>query len=194
MSLLRLANELLLCILKHLELEGDINAFSQTNRRLHNLLNTYLYRHNVQRLGGSGLRWAARYEEEATARKFLEVGADIQKSGQSLHLTDDEYGHEEDRTPLSWAAENGNEIMVKLLLEKGAEVNVKDTECGQTPLSLAARRGHEAVAKLLLKKGAEMDIEDDSCRTPLSWAAGNGYEAVVKLLLENGAEIGRAHV
>ena len=35
------------------------------------------------------------------------------------------------QTPLSWAAENGNEVVVKLLLETGkVEVNLKDNEYG----------------------------------------------------------------
>jgi ankyrin repeat protein len=37
---------------------------------------------------------------------------------------------------------------VKLLLEKGAELESKDGQ-GQTPLSLAAKNGHKAVVKLL---------------------------------------------
>jgi ankyrin repeat protein len=43
---------------------------------------------------------------------------------------------------------------VKLLLEKGADVESKDA-VGQTPLSRAATGGHKAVVKLLLEKGAE---------------------------------------
>ena len=95
-----------------------------------------------------------------------------------------------DRSPLSWAAENGHEAVVKLLLEKGAEPNSKNSH-GQTPLSWAAKRGHEAVVKLLLEKGAEPDSKYNyyGRRTPLWWAAGNGHEAVVKLLLEKGAEL-----
>ncbi|OBT38979.1 hypothetical protein VE00_10733 [Pseudogymnoascus sp. WSF 3629] len=45
------------------------------------------------------------------------------------------------RTPLSWAAQNGHETVVKLLIEKGAEVDTKDTEYGWTPLSWAAGSG-----------------------------------------------------
>jgi ankyrin repeat domain-containing protein 50 len=85
------------------------------------------------------------------------------------------------RTPLWWAAENGHEAVVKLLLET-MDVDSKDTD-GQTPLSWAAERGHEAVVKLLLETG-KMDVDSKAKygQTPLSWAAQNGHEAVVKLL------------
>ena len=49
---------------------------------------------------------------------------------------------------------------MKLLLEKGAELESKDTYYGQTPLSWAAEKGHEAVVKLLLEKGAELESKD----------------------------------
>jgi ankyrin repeat protein len=78
--------------------------------------------------------------------------------------------------------------VVKLLLEKGAELEAKTTY-GQTPLSRAAGNGHEAVVKLLLEKGAELETKDKNGWTPLSCAAKNGHEAVVKLLLEIGAEL-----
>jgi ankyrin repeat protein len=47
----------------------------------------------------------------------------------------------------------GCEAVVKLLLDKGADLQSKD-KYGRTPLSWAAEKGHEAVVKLLLKKGA----------------------------------------
>ena len=86
------------------------------------------------------------------------------------------------------AAANGNKAVVKLLLEKGAELEAKDGY-SRTPLSCAVANGHEAVVKLLLEKGAELEAKDKDSQTPLSYAAENGHEAVVKLLLERGAEL-----
>jgi hypothetical protein len=67
------------------------------------------------------------------------------------------------RTPLLWAAQYGYEVIIKLLLEKGADLESKDND-GQTPLSSAAQYGHEAVIKLLLKKGANLETKDNDAR------------------------------
>ena len=59
-----------------------------------------------------------------------------------------------DQTPLAWAVGNGHKAAVKLLLEKGADVESKN-DIGETPLLLATWSGDEAIVKLLLEKGAE---------------------------------------
>jgi ankyrin repeat protein len=119
------------------------------------------------------LRAAAEGQNEM-AERLLEKGAQLEsKDGTG-------------RTPLSCAARNGHEAVVKLLLAKdGVDPDSKDARYGQTPLSWAAENGHEAVVKLLLAKdGVDPDSKDNEYgRTPLSWAARNGHEAVVKLLL-----------
>src|SRR6204780_5015911 len=72
------------------------------------------------------------------------------------------------QTPLMWAAtapRNAGE-MVKLLLSKGADVNVPTPE-GVTPLMLALDNQHDDVAKLLLDRGANPNVWDWWGRTAL---------------------------
>ncbi|KAF2467808.1 uncharacterized protein BDR25DRAFT_291179 [Lindgomyces ingoldianus] len=90
--------------------------------------------------------------------------------------------------PVIWAVQNGNEIVVKLLLETGKiDINAKNT-CGQTLFWRATSGGHEVVVKLLLETGkVNVEAKDNSGgQTPLWRAASTGYDAVVKLLLETG--------
>ncbi|KAF8857589.1 ankyrin, partial [Acephala macrosclerotiorum] len=64
-------------------------------------------------------------------------------------ISEDEYS----RTPLFYAAQNGNEAVIKLLLDKGFDVNAASLS-GSTPLHQASENGHVEVVKLLLEKGA----------------------------------------
>ena len=100
------------------------------------------------------------------------------------HESDAEDGH----STLSWAVANGHEAVVRLLFEKGVDVESKNKR-GETPLIWAAANGHEAVVRLLLDKGANIESKDNEGQTSLSWAAASGYEAVVRVLLDKGGDI-----
>ena len=73
--------------------------------------------------------------------------------------------------------------VVKLLLEKGADLSVASAD-GWTPLNAAADSGHLEVVKLLLDKGADVSVASADGWTPLYSVASNGHLEVVKLLLE----------
>ncbi|KAN0070496.1 Ankyrin repeat-containing domain protein [Elaphomyces granulatus] len=100
---------------------------------------------------------ASEYGHEAVVKLLLEKGAYLEskdRSGWTPLLSAAKNGHEVvggfDQTPLLVAAGNGHEAMVKLLLEKGADLESKDCS-GRTPRSWAAEKGHEAIVKLLEK-------------------------------------------
>ena len=70
---------------------------------------------------------------------------------------------------LSLAAENGHEVIVKLLLADGVDINSKDSIQGRTPLSWAAENGLEAIVKLLVERSdVKANLKDVRGRTPLS--------------------------
>ena len=97
------------------------------------------------------------------------------------------------RTLLSWAAGNGHDEVVKLLLEcKDVSPNRPDKN-SRTPLLWAAHNGHDGAVKLLLgREGVSPDMPDNQGRTPLSLAASNGHDGVVRLLLgEEGVSLDR---
>ena len=87
-------------------------------------------------------------------------------------------------TPLAWAAQNGHEGVVKILLGEG-EVNPdKPDDRGLTPLLYAARNGHKGVMEILLERQDVLpDKPDYDGRTPLMYASQNGHEEMVKILL-----------
>ncbi|MEX0940882.1 MAG: ankyrin repeat domain-containing protein, partial [Candidatus Babeliales bacterium] len=86
-------------------------------------------------------------------------------------------------TPLHGASEYGSLEVVKLLLEKGAPIDIQDN-FGDTPLHLASRKGHLEVVKLLLEKRAQIDIKNKNGWTPLRLASFKGKLKAVKLLEE----------
>ena len=77
---------------------------------------------------------------------------------------------------------------IKLLLEKGANIEAKDSY-GNTPLVWASWSGYIEVVKLLIEKGADIEVKNNYGFTPLIWASQNGRIEVVKLLVEKGADI-----
>ena len=87
-----------------------------------------------------------------------------------------------------WAAKDGHEVVVRLLLLNGADVEWKG-EHEKTALHSAAFQGHEAVTHLLLEKGADIEGKNTAGWTALHAAAGSGHEAVTHMLLEKGADI-----
>jgi ankyrin repeat protein len=76
---------------------------------------------------------------------LLDSGADVNAS-------------DRDSTPLMEAAESASPETVRLLLSRGAEVNLKRAQTGWTVLHSAARGDPSGkTVRLLLEKGAEVD-------------------------------------
>jgi ankyrin repeat protein len=84
------------------------------------------------------------------------------------------------------AAFRGDTATVRVLLDEGADVNVKN-EAGAAPLMRAVY--HVDTAALLIDRGANVNAKSDDGRTPLLIAAGlPDGAAIVELLLDRGAD------
>lgn len=65
----------------------------------------------------------------------------------------------DERTPLHWAAMNGQTEAVQLLLQRGAAIDAKDVG-DRSSLYQAASKGHREAASLLIDEGAECTMHD----------------------------------
>lgn len=129
--------------------------------------------------GWTGLHLAARIGIEKTVQHLLGTTITDVKDGRG-------------RTPLSYAAENGHEAVVKLLLANNADINLPDSDnpWGLTPLAWAVNKRQEAMVKLLLANNADVNLKARRYGlTPLLVAVIYGTEALVRILLESGAEL-----
>jgi ankyrin repeat protein len=97
---------------------------------------------------------------------------------------------------LQAASISGYEVIVKLLLDRGADINAEGevfdalerSDWYGTALQAASKKGHAPVVRLLLDEGADIDVGRGEW-TSLYVASVNGHDAVVGLLLDKGAEI-----
>ncbi|XP_020299245.1 ankyrin-1-like [Pseudomyrmex gracilis] len=91
-------------------------------------------------------------------------------------------------TPLCLAVQSGHVDDVKMLIDRGANVNAK-TRDGTTPLHDAIKKKKIEIAEVLLNHGANVNATNDDGVTPLCLAVKNRHVKVVTMLLDRGANI-----
>lgn len=89
-----------------------------------------------------------------------------------------------DETALMLVSLHGDLTTMRVLLERGAEVNRQ----GWTALHYAASGGHVEAIRLLLEAHAYIDAQSPNRTTPLMMAARHQHIAAVRLLVEEGAD------
>ena len=82
---------------------------------------------------------------------------------------------------------------VKSLIEKGTDINAKDTS-GQTLLHYAVEYGHEDVVKLLIANGADVNAKDKDGNSPGHVALRKNHSVVLDLLIAKGADLDSIHL
>nr|KAF6424888.1 fibronectin type III and ankyrin repeat domains 1 [Molossus molossus] len=130
----------------------------------------YLRRHGAswktRDLGGcTALHWAADGGHCGVVEWMLQDGCevDVMDAGSGW-------------TPLMRvSAVSGNQRVASLLIEGGANVNVKDKD-GKTPLMVAVLNNHEELVQLLLDRGADASVKNEVGRLAPSPGSARGRE------------------
>nr|CAB3258919.1 kinase D-interacting substrate of 220 kDa-like [Phallusia mammillata] len=159
---------------------------------------------HTDKFGNTSLLWAARQGSVKSVRCLLRKHADPNIVGgngsncllsalKGKHLDcvetlldnmklnvnqTDRDGH----TALSFAAKLGEEDVIRLLLDRGAFLNLADHH-GDTALIKATKHGHQNCVKILLSKFADVDLKGKDGKTALHFACEMGNMTIVKELL-----------
>jgi ankyrin repeat protein len=143
---------------------------------------------------------AARKSDAAAVKSLLAKGADVNAKSP--------YG----ATPLFFACDRGNAEVVKILLDAGADPNIRDTFYKATPVTWALQHDHAEVIKLLIEKAPQIkepttamavaqgqtktaqtllamgDFKPESLSLWLGMAEKNGATEIVEALKKAGAK------
>lgn len=90
------------------------------------------------------------------------------------------------KTRLIIAVENNQNLIVKKLIERGANIEAIDLS-GKTPLIIAVENNNLAIVRELLERGANKEVSDLSGKTPLIIAIENNMYTIFRELLDKGA-------
>ena len=104
--------------------------------------------------GETAMMLAALNGDAQFVNMMIAANADVNKKGWS---------------PLHYAATNGHDDIVKILLDHSAYIDAGSPN-GTTPLMMAARGGHLSTVKLLLDQGADLRVKNQIGMTAVDFA------------------------
>jgi ankyrin repeat protein len=143
-----------------------------------------------------GLEYTLKYESLPLSKRFDVKGAQNMKSamrnlkgGVNLNNGVDFVDPETGFTPLMVAAIQGKVLVVRALIDRGAELEYQEQDKLRTVLIVAANHGRADCVEEILKRGALINAIDKYEMTALMHASKHGHRDCVAVLLSRGAGV-----
>jgi ankyrin repeat protein len=114
---------------------------------------------------------------------FVETSNNLSIDAQFNFKVQDSQGGE---SLLHHAVKNGHLSMVKLLIERGANINIQD-ESGNSALHYAAANGKKDVIKYLLENNADPQLVNVKEQKAIDYSNIKGLNEITALLIEFGS-------
>lgn len=131
----------------------------------------------------------SRMSISVTAENFVKYAGNGDKHITALFIdagmSPDAYRKSDGFTALHAAAAYGRTTVVRQLLDKGADVNVRDKD-GQTPLMKAVWNSHAKVVTMLLQNGANVTVNDRNGDNVINMAKTRNDRQVLTALVAAG--------
>ena len=121
--------------------------------------------------GFQPLHLAAFFGQPAAVQALLNLKADVNAAAQNPMAV----------RPIHSAVAGRNHEVVRLLIQNGTDLNVKQ-HGGWTPLHAAAMHGDETLVDLFLKHGADRNLKSDDGQTAADLAASKSFAELAKRL------------
>jgi ankyrin repeat protein len=156
---------------------GELNLFEAASTGKFDTLAHLIYSdagaiNNYADDGFTALGLACYFGQFEAARYLVLKGADVNlpsKNGYNVY-------------PLHSAAAGNYTDTARMLIENGADVNIKQ-QMGVTPLHSAAQNGNLDLIILLLEKGALVDVRMEGGKLPADLAREKGFKEIADILV-----------
>jgi ankyrin repeat protein len=135
----------------------------------------------IMAIGIGGLWFGLRLLHEEDLRKAIQRN-DLAVVQNALARSEDINAKHFEWTMLGVAARYNRTEMIRLLLDRGADINARNHQFKETALMIAAKFGHQEAVQLLLNRKADTSLRNGKNHTALELAIRNKKVEIATLL------------
>ncbi|XP_031575247.1 serine/threonine-protein phosphatase 6 regulatory ankyrin repeat subunit C-like isoform X3 [Actinia tenebrosa] len=152
----------------------------------------------TDKYGNTAFFIAVLHDNKSIVQALIDAGADVNETHRDLnetsffdaHLFGNNYesAYHDGETALFGAVREGNESIVRALIDGGADVNKTDND-GQTALFIAVDKQNESIVRALIDAGVDVNKTDKYGETAWISAGSENNVSLIPTLIDAGADV-----